>query len=77
MKVMIEYTDTFGGYANYAWAHRAEIEMPEDAKDAEIKRAAKREMRLSGVRGKWTSFGDSLEFRPFGYCTVLFVNFEY
>ena len=76
MKIHIEYTDTFGGEANYALVHHAEIEMPEGAKDAEIKRSAKREMGLSGVRGTWSNFGDMLEFRPHGMNTVLFVTFN-
>lgn len=76
MKVHVEYTDTFGGEANYSWVRRAEIEMSDSAKDAEIKQTAKREMGLSGVRGTWASFGDMLEFRPRGWNTVLFVAFD-
>ena len=74
--MQIELTDTFCGEANYSWVKRREnVQFREDAKDAEIKRITKREIGLSGVKGKWTSFGDMLEFRPYGVCQVLFVTF--
>lgn len=33
MKFNIEYTDTFGGEANYCWVQRAVVEMPEEESD--------------------------------------------
>lgn len=77
MKYTIEYTDTFGGEANYSWAKRATIEAPEDISDLALMRRAKAEMGLSGVRGRSATLGDMLEFRPFGACAVLFVTPEY
>ena len=76
MKAQIEYTDTFSGEANYSWARRAEITFADDATDAQIKRAAKSAVDISGARGTWTKFGDGLAFRPRGSCTILFVNFD-
>lgn len=74
MQFQIEYTDTFGGEANYSWCHRAVIEAPEDISDRALMRRAKAEIGLSGVRGESYAHGDSLEFRPSGRCTVMFVN---
>ncbi len=88
----IEYTDTFCGEANYCWVRRAKIHMPElthygydggtnYAKanriyNRELMRRAKAEMGLTGVRGRSDHHGDSSEFRPYGMCTVLFVNWS-
>ena len=73
----VEYTDTFGGEANYAWAERATIELPHSATRATIMRAAKRATGLAGVRGRTSDYGEGYEFRPFGSCTVLFVEPKY
>ena len=64
----IEYTDTFGGQANYCWVKRAKIHMPELTHygydggtnygkanrifERELMRKAKAAMGLTGVRGK-------------------------
>jgi len=91
MKFQIEYTDTFGGEANYAWARRAVIEVADiepdtiytsaatvakkrRAQDRENMRKAKAAVGLTGVRGKRADYGDMMEFRPYGCCTVLFVT---
>lgn len=42
----------------------------------ELIRRAKAAMGLTGTRGVTHSFGDGLEFRPYGSCTVMFVTFE-
>ncbi len=73
----VEYTDTFGGEANYSWVRRADIETPRKASQALIMRRAKAAVGLSGAKGRTTSYGDSFEFRPFRCCTVLFVSFDY
>ena len=72
----VEYTDTFSGEVNYSWVKRIECEYPENAKDPQIKQIAKKEMSLSGVRGKWSNFGDMLQFVPNNSCTILFVTFN-
>ena len=74
MKLEIEYTDTFGGEANYSWCRRREITLPDDATDAQIKRAAKQALKLSGIRGKWEKIDDDLVFRPSGIHTILFIS---
>lgn len=74
MQFQAEYTDTFGGEANYAWVRRAEFEAPADASDALVMRRAKKALGLSGVRGKREDAGEYLALYPFGSCTVLFVN---
>lgn len=76
MKAKIEYTDTFGGDANYSWVRRAEIENAEKLTDRQIVRRAKAEMGLTGVPCKRHSFGDMIELRPESECTVLFINFS-
>lgn len=88
----IEYTDTFGGEANYSWVRRAKIHMPElthygydggtnYAKanriyNRELMRRAKAEIGLTGVRGVTTHHGDCSEFRPYGMATALFINWS-
>ena len=71
MKVMIEYTDTFGGEANYAWCSRETITV---SSDKGLMRRAKRLMGLSGVRGRTYDRGDLIEFRPYRIATILFVQ---
>lgn len=70
-----EYTDTFGGEANYSWVRRAVFSAPEDASRAMLMRLAKAALGLSGLRMRVTDTGDSrgIEGRPYRMCTVLFV----
>lgn len=70
----VEYTDTFGGEANYCWVRRARIETPDNASDSLVMRRAKAAVGISGARGRRTSYGDSLELRPYGCATVMFVT---
>lgn len=86
----IEYTDTFGGEANYSWVKRAVVTMPElthygydggtnyakanKAYRRELVKRAKAAVGLTGVRGVRSDYGDMMEFRPYGSCTVLFIN---
>jgi hypothetical protein len=88
----IEYTDTFGGEANFSWVRRAVVNMPElnhygysgstDGSYAKANKAFTRELMcrakaavgLTGVRGVTSDVGETLEFRPYRSCTVMFVN---
>lgn len=86
----IEYTDTFGGEANYSWVKRAVVIMPElthygydggtnyskanKVYQRELMKRAKAAVGLTGVRGVRSDHGDLVEFRPYGSCTVLFIN---
>ena len=73
----VEYTDTFGGEANYCWVKRAELELPCNLSDRAIMRRAKAAVGLSGMRGRSYSNGDMWEFRPYRSCTVMFGNVRY
>ena len=77
MKFKIEYTDTFGGDANYSWVRRATIEAPAEISDTALMRRAKKALELSGVRGRRESWGETLVFYPYRSCTVLFIMPEY
>lgn len=75
--VDVEYTDTFGGEANYCWVERAELNLPVGISRAALARRAKAAMGLSGARGRGYHNGDMYEFRPYGSCTVMFVTTRY
>ena len=77
MEYDVEYTDTFGGEANYCWVQRATISVPENASRSLVMRRAKAAVGLSGLRG-WSDFsGGYGEFRPFRMCTVMFITPRY
>ena len=76
VKFTVEYTDTFGGEANYCWVKRDSFILEADCKDKDVKSFAKDLMGLKGVRGRWEDYGDSYSFRPYRSNTVLFVNVE-
>lgn len=87
----VEYTDTFGGEANYCWVKRAIVTMPElthygydgstnysranRIEKRELMKRAKAEMGLTGVRGRVSDYGDTIEFRPYRSCTIMFISF--
>ena len=77
MQYNVEYTDTFGGESNYSWVKRATIDAPDNATRATIVRRAKKAIGLTGLRGRTNDFGEMIEFRPYGYCTVLFITWSY
>lgn len=76
-KMHVEYTDTFGGEANYCWVRRTTLRLPCDISDLAIMRRAKAAMGLTGVRGRTDNHGDGFTFKPYGECTVMFVNTVY
>lgn len=89
----VEYTDTFGGEANYCWVRRATVTMPElthygydgganyakanKVFERELMRLAKSAMGLTGIRGTKEDYGDYIAFRPYGSNTVMFVSYCY
>jgi len=77
MQFQAEYTDTFGGEANYSWVKRVEFEAPDNASDALLMRRAKKALGLEGVRGKREYHGESLVLYPYSSHTVMFVSAEY
>jgi len=86
----VEFTDTFGGEPNYSWVKRARITMPELTAfgydggtnyvaanrrfNRELMKRAKAAMGLTGLRGRRDEYGDTIEFRPYRTCTVLFIS---
>lgn len=72
-----EYTDTFGGEANYCWIQRESLELPCNISDLALVRRAKAALGLSGVRGVMHNHGDMHEFRPYGGNTVAFFTVQY
>jgi hypothetical protein len=70
----VEYTDTFAGEANYSWVKRASVALPCNASNRTMARRAKAAMGLSGARGRGYHTGDTYEFRPYGYCMVMFAT---
>jgi hypothetical protein len=70
-----EYTDTFGGEANYCWVKRGKLKT-DDLKKA--LRMARREIGLTGVKGDVTAdFGDEIHWKPRGLNTILMIRWEY
>lgn len=74
MKLEIEYTDTFGGEANYSWVKRQEITVPDNTSEREISRRAKLAIGLTGVKCRREEIGEMVALYPQGCCTVLFIN---
>jgi hypothetical protein len=67
-----EYTDTFGGEANYCWVKRGKVHarnVPEAVK------LAKLELGLSGVRCERSDMGETVALYPRNSATVLFINY--
>lgn len=86
-----EYTDTFAGEANYCWVKRGKVTMPElthygydgstnysraeRIANRELMKAVKAKLGLTGIRGRTYHYGDTIEFRPYGLATVLFITY--
>lgn len=77
VKFTVEYTDTFGGEANYCWVKRAEFTLDGASSRTVILRKAKALVGLTGVRGRTEDYGDMLKFTPYKSCTVMFVKDNY
>lgn len=74
--VFYEYTDTFGGEANYTWVKRGEFQEGHSTPDALIVKKVKALVGLTGVTCKRIHHGDMIELRPYGSATVLFITFS-
>jgi hypothetical protein len=74
----VEYTDTFGGVANYSWVRRAAIRPPANASRRAILRMAREAVGLApGVKGDVVAdYGDELHWKPRGCCTVLMARWS-
>ena len=75
MAWFVEYTDTFGGEANYSWVRRDTIPSIDGESQAGTMRRAKAAIGLTGSKGRTFAMGgvEGWEFRPWRSCTVLFV----
>ena len=77
MKVELEYTDTFGGEANYSWVDRKEIEVLENISDVGLIRIAKKEMGIQLRHKSPIDCGDYIRLDFYNSATVLFITFVY
>ena len=76
MKVNIEVTDTFGHEANYSWVRRHTLDAPDTLSDYSVVRRAKAAVGWNGKRCVTVKYGDMIELRPYGECTVCFITFS-
>lgn len=72
-----EYTDTFGGEANYSWVKREDFTMPDDATDRQIVIAGKESLGLTGVRCHRSTYDEGFQLRPINTNTVAFILPKY
>lgn len=82
-KYVFEYTDTYGGEANYCWVKRGSTIVSEKSDNESMSnfnrrsaRAIKKAAGLNGVRGKSYWQGDHYEFVPNNSCTILFADYS-
>jgi hypothetical protein len=74
MRVSYEYTDTFGGEANYSWCRRGSFNC--GGSDLSIIRRVKKELGLNGVKCRKEDNGDLVTLIPIGSNTIVFISFE-
>lgn len=72
-----EYTDTFGGEANYSWVRRKDVTFSADISDRALVCRAKAWAGLSGHPCRTENMGDLIAIYPQGSCTVLFIQTIY
>ena len=88
----VEYTDTYGGDANYSWVNRKIITMPElthygygggtnyckanKVYQRELMKRAKAAMGLTGAKGRVENYGETIAFYPYRSCTVMFISWH-
>ena len=73
MKFELEFTDTFGGDANYSWVQRHTLHAGESISDRALVAMAKKEIGLTGVKCRRELWGETIALYPIGSCTVLFI----
>jgi len=72
-QVEVELTDTYGGEANYCWVRRATLTLPVGISNRAIMRRAKAAVGITGMRGEAINYGDTIDFRPYRACLVMFI----
>ena len=86
-----EYTDTFGGEANYCWVKRGSVSVPDlthygydgskgyaradKAQSREIVRKVKARLGLTGFRCDREQWGETIVLRPRGMATICFIDY--
>ena len=73
----IEVTDTFSGQANYSWVDRYAISIPGGISYLALVRRIKSVTGYSGIRGRATVMGVSVEIRFPSRCIVIFAKVRY
>ena len=92
MQFSYEYTDTFGGEANYCWVKRGTVSVPElthygydgsrgytradKAQSREVVRLVKAALGLTGVKCRREEWSDTIVLYPYGANRVVFINYE-
>jgi hypothetical protein len=76
MKYTIEYTDTYGGEANYGWVRRESFEVEGSLDERMVVRKLKQLIGLQGVNCKREDLGEMIKLTPQGSNTVAFITFE-
>ncbi len=71
----VEYTDTYGGEANYCWVRRVEFEC-DNMSDVAIIRKAKDLLGISGKRANNRGFNGGDMLARYFPCTVMFITFD-
>lgn len=74
---IVEYTDTFGGEANYNWRKRGTVTLSDCATDRQIVLACKNAVGLSGVKCDREDRGETTVLHPRGECTIVFIDEQY
>ena len=75
MKVNIEVTDTFNGEANYGWVRRHTLDLIDALSNYAVVRRVKQHIGWNGKRCTTVNYGDTIELRPYGECTICFITF--
>lgn len=75
--IKYEYTDNFGGEANYAWVKGIIPAASKEFSELSAVRRVKRALGLSGVRCKRETWGGEIILRPCGSCAIVFISFHY
>ena len=69
----LEFTDTFGGDANYSWVRRDTLKTKSTITRPALVRRAKSKMGITGAH-RLEILGEMLAIYPRGECTVLFIT---
>ena len=68
-----EYTDTFGGEANYSWVKRGTVTVHAGTSPV---RAVKQALDLTTTRMVATNYDDTIQLDECGACRVLFITYQ-